>query len=504
MTKQTSRFFRFLRHSMNQEQIDRIFRLNLRRTQVIGGNMKKWVLLLALSSILLAPACTALEKPNGDDQGYPTGDDQGYPGGYQQNDPSAGDQGYPIGDDQMNQDGYAKSSLIRESSPDISLEQIQALAQDNTNFALSFFNNIRQDDGNIIFSPISLSLALSMALAGAESTTEEAMIEALQFSLPENEVYPTFNALLLAIEESQKLPMEDSEGDEFQLNIANSIWGQAGYDFEQDFLDILARNYGAGMYMVDYIGNPETARQLINEWIEEETQEKIKDLIPEGAIDTLTRLVLANAIYFNASWQHPFDEEGTQKAPFVILDGSEVDVDMMRLFGERLGYVKGENFQAVNLAYLSNDFSMTVIVPDQGSFNDFEDGLDPEQLISIQNRLVSHSVNLQMPKFDYESTIYANDPLINLNMSEAFNPELADFSGITEVEKLFISDVLHKATITVDEEGTEAAAATAIIMRVESIEPGEPVELTIDRPFLYLIQHNPTGSILFMGRVVQP
>jgi len=458
--------------------------------------MKKLILFLALLSVLLTSACTAIEQPIEEQQDYPIEDDQGYPSG--------GDQGYPGGDEQVNQDGYAKSSLNRESAPSVNQEQIQILAQDNTNFALSFYDRIRQEDGNIIFSPISLSLALSMALAGAENPTEEAMLEALQFSLPEEEIYPTFNALLLAIEESQELPMEDSDGDEFQLNIANSIWGQGGYDFEQEFLDTLAKNYGAGMYLVDYIGNPEIARQLINDWVEEETQEKIKDLIPPGAIDTLTRLVLANAIYFNASWQHPFDEDSTKKAPFITLDGSEIEVDMMRLFGERLLYTQEASYQAVNLPYLSNDFSMTVVVPDQGSFADFEDGFSSELITHIQNNLSSQGVNLQMPKFNYGSTISANDPLAALGMSNAFDPQSADFSGITELEKLFISEVLHKATITVDEEGTEAAAATAIIMRATSIDPQEPIKFTIDRPFIYIIQHNPTGSILFMGRVTQP
>jgi len=458
--------------------------------------MKKFLLFLTLFSIYLTTACTTVEAPDGEDQSYPIDDGQSTPSG--------DDQGYPSGDNNMNASDYAKSNLNREASPDISNDQIQRLAEDNTRFALSFYNNIRHQDGNIIFSPISISLALSMALAGAETDTEEAMIEALQFSLPEEDIYPTFNALLLTIEESQQVPMMDSEGDEFQLNIANSIWGQAGYEYKQEFLDILARNYGAGMYLVDYIGVPEIARQLINQWVEEETQDKIKDLIPPGAIDTLTRLVLANAIYFNASWQHPFDENGTEKAPFTTLDGTEIEVDMMRLFGERLGYYQAEGFQAVDLPYLSTDFSMTVIVPDQGSFNDFETKLNPALISEIQNSLISKSVNLQMPKLDYESTINANDPLIAMGMSDAFNPQIADFSGITEVEKWYISDVLHKATITVDEEGTEAAAATAIIMRATSIDPDEPIKLTIDRPFFYLIRHNTTGSILFMGRVTQP
>ena len=458
--------------------------------------MKKLMKFLMLLSVILTSACTAIEEPIVDEQGYPSEDDQTYP--------SEDDQGYPGGDEQMIVNDYAKSSLNKDSSPDISLEQIQTLAKDNTNFALSFYDNIRQEEGNIIFSPISLSLALSMALAGAETSTEEAMLETLRFSLPEDEIYPTFNALMLAIEGSQEKPMKEAEGDEFQLNIANSIWGQAGYDFNDAFLDILARNYGAGMYLVDYIGNPENARQLINDWVEEETQEKIKDLIPQGAINTLTRMVLANAIYFNASWQYPFNENNTKKAPFTTLDGSQIDVDMMSLSGENLAYTKGDNFQAVNIPYLSSDFSMVVILPDQGSLQDVEESLDSEKITSILNDFMSQKVTLKMPKFNYESTIDANNPLAALGMSNAFNPELADFSGITEEEKLFISDVLHKATITVDEEGTEAAAATAIVMRATSIDPNEPIELTIDRPFIYFIQHIPTGSVLFLGRVVQP
>ncbi len=458
--------------------------------------MKKWILFLSLFSVILTSACTAIETPSEDNQDYPIEEDE--------NPPTGDDQGYPVEDKPVVEEGYTQSNLIRESSPEISLEQIRVLAQDNTNFALAFYNILSQGEGNIIYSPISLSLALSMALAGAESSTEAAMIEALNFTLPEDEIYPTFNALILAIEQSQEKPMAESGGNEFQLNIANSIWGQAGYDFKQEFLDILARNYGAGMHLVNYLENPDHARQLINDWVEEETQEKIKDLIPSGAIDTLTRLVLANAIYFNGSWQYPFSENGTENAPFFALDNSEIDVEMMRLFGESLGYVKGENFQAVNLPYLSYDFSMTILVPDQGSFIDFENGLSSEEIISIQNQFTSQRVDLQMPKFDYESTINANDALAELGMSNAFDFQTADFSDITEVEKLYISEVLHKATITVDEEGTEAAAATAIIMKAGSIQTTDPIQLTIDRPFIYIIQHNPTGSILFMGRVLQP
>ena len=455
--------------------------------------MKKITLGIIFLSLLLASACTTIEDGNGTQMPTePT---------------SPPETTAPEETPAPAEGGFAKSNLERETDPQVDPENIEVLSQGNSAFAISFYDLVRQDEDNIIFSPISLSLALGMTMAGAESTTEQAMLEALKLTLPEEEVYPAFNALLLAIEESeqQTMGMEDdtSEGN-FQLNIANSIWGQAGYDFNQNFLDTLARHFGAGMYTVDYQQDPESARNAINEWVEQETEDKIQDLIPPDAINTLTRLVLANAIYFNGAWLYPFDETGTEEASFTTLDGSEITVDMMRLSGERLSYAQDENVQAVRLPYLSSDFDMTILLPDSGSFAAIEDGLTVDSLTALLESMQMTPVNLQMPKFDFETTVNAKDPLSALGMSEAFNPDIADFSGITEAEQLYITDVLHKATITVDEEGTEAAAATAVIVGVESMDPEEPISLVIDRPFLFMIRHQPTGTILFMGRVSQP
>ncbi len=400
--------------------------------------------------------------------------------------------------------GFVKSNLERETSPQIGQEEIQSLAEANAAFALSFYDHIRQQSANIIFSPLSLSLALSMTMAGAETTTEEAMLEALRLSMSEEDVHQAFNALLLAIQESQETEIEDTEGTNFQLNIANSIWGQSGFDFKDSFLDTLALNYGVGLYSVNFVEDPEAGREAINDWVEEETEEKIQDLIPQGAITPLTRLVLANAIYFNGSWLHPFDEADTQEAPFFTLDGTEIPVDMMRLPGERLLYTQGGNYQAVSLPYLSPDFDMALLVPDSGVFEDYEAGLDAQSLTAIFTEMSSVQLNLQMPKFDFDSTINANEPLKAMGMGEAFDPDQSDFTGIADVDDLHITDVLHKATITVDEEGTEAAAATAVIVGVTSAPPEEPITLVVDRPFLFLIRHKPTNSILFMGRVIQP
>ena len=398
---------------------------------------------------------------------------------------------------------FAQSNLARETEPQIDPDKLNSLVNGNTEFAFSFYDQIRQDEGNIIFSPISLSLALSMTLTGAETSTEQGMLQALRFSLPEEDVHTAFNALLLAIEASQELTPRDSEGNNFQLNIANSIWGQAGYDINETFLNTIAQNYGAGIYSIDYASNPEFARNAINDWVEEETEDKIKDLIPEDAINTLTRLVLANAIYFNGSWLHPFYEMDTTQEPFTLLDESEKLVEMMKLSGQNLAYNQGEDYQAVDLLYLSSDFAMTILLPDTATFSDFESDLDTQKLSLIFDEMQSEPVNLHMPRFDFITATDAKEPLVTMGMAEAFDSVLADFSGINEADDLYITDVLHKASITVDETGTEAAAATAVIVGLKAM-PSEPISMIIDRPFLFLIRHIPTGSILFMGRVTQP
>jgi len=398
---------------------------------------------------------------------------------------------------------YAQSQLTRNLDPKLDLATINALSASNTAFAFSFYNQVRDSEGNIIFSPFSLSLALSMALAGAEGNTRQEMLKAL--SLDDlAEVDPAFNALLLAIESSQQELQAEDEQSTFQLNIANSSWGQSGFGFEQAYLDVLASQYGAGIYQVDFSSDPEAAREAINDWVEDETNDKIKDLIPKGAIKTLTRLVLANAIYFKGGWMHPFMENGTKDTPFTLLDGSKIDVEMMRMAEEDLRYAAQGDYQAVFMPYKSGDFSMLLILPDEGEFAVVEAELGVDMMTAIKEGMQFVPVNLRMPKFDFETAINANDVLQQLGMIEAFIPDGADFSGITMKDPLYISDVVHKATITVDEQGTEAAAATAVIMATKSMPVSDPIDLVFDRPFMFAIVHEPTGTILFLGRVVQP
>ena len=450
--------------------------------------MKKFLGIFMLFAILLTAACNAIldqdEIKQTTEESQPMQETADTPSGTYES-------------------GLVKSNAAREMSPEVNPEDASALVKNNSQFAFKFYEQIRQGSENIIFSPISLSLALSMTLAGADSATENALSEALQLTLPEENVHPAFNSLLMSLEDSQKDLPEEFQGNKFQLNIANSIWTQVGYDFKQNFLDILARHYGAGIYNVDYKKDSEAARLAINDWIEEETKDKIKDLVPPGAITPLTRLVLANAIYFYGSWFHPFDEAATADAPFTLLDGSEKTVDMMSLSGEGFPYAYGDNYQAIQLPYLSQDFVMTILLPDQDQYLDFEANLDSEKFAKIMEIMAYKDVDLKMPKFDFTSSIGAKNPLIQMGMGEAFDADRADFSAMTDTEELFISDVLHKATITVDEQGTEAAAATAVIMRAASIQV-DPIPLVLDRPFMFFIQHQPTGTILFMGRVVEP
>ena len=287
------------------------------------------------------------------------------------------------------------------------------------------------------------------------------------------------------------------------MNIANSIWGQQDFHFEEDFLDTLALNYGAGLRLLDYIQAPEESRQTINKWVSDQTQEKIQDLIPEGAVTSDTRLVLSNAIYFKATWMEPFEESLTENGIFYGLDGEESEVPLMSLGSDSsFPYYQGEGYQAIALPYLGGQVSMLVLIPDEGTFDQFEGDFSKVLLDQVISEMQYSSVRLVFPKFEFETEISLAKTLAAMGMPEAFSGA-ADFSGMTGDKDLFISDVFHKAYVGVDEKGTEAAAATAVMMRLTSA-PENPIELTVDRPFLFAIRDHQTNSILFMGRVVSP
>jgi serpin B len=394
----------------------------------------------------------------------------------------------------------AHSEKRRVTAPNVNEVDLADLGNGNSAFAFDLYQALREENGNLFYSPYSIFLALAMTYAGARGETEGQMADTLHFILPQDRLHPAFNALDLELaRRGEGAQGKDSEG--FRLNIVNAIWGQDGYKFLPEFLDLLAENYGAGLRLLDFAKAPEESRVTINDWVSDQTEGRIKDLIPQGLIDTLTRLVLTNAIYFNAAWSKPFEERLTDDGTFHLLDGGEVTVPMMRQTAS-FGYAEGEGYQAVELPYDGRELSMVILPPEAGGFEAFEGSMTAERVDAILKGLTYGEVALTMPKFEIESDFSLAQVLAAMGMPDAFS-RAADFSGMDGTLKLFIRDVVHKAFVSVDEAGTEAAAATAVII-AEKAMPAPPVEVTVDRPFVFLIRDIKTGTILFVGRVVNP
>lgn len=395
-----------------------------------------------------------------------------------------------------------KSDLKRNPEPQPAAGELEAVVDGNNQFAFDCYREIKGQDGNLFFSPVSISFAFAMCYAGANGNTEAQIADTMHFTLPEDTLHNAFNSLDLVLTSEPANPNPDA-GEDLKLHIANSTWGQMNYYFVPDFLDVLAYHYGAGMNTVDFKSNPENCRLLINDWVSDNTEQRINDLLPPGSIGTLTRLVLTNAIYFKANWLDPFDEAETRDGPFRLEGGGSVTVPMMNQVLTTSYCAAAGEYQAVKLAYQgTKKNSMIVILPAAGGLAAFENSLDTAKLAEILQSLGRYRVTLAMPKISYEWEDSLKGTLQSLGMTDAFIDSSADFSGINGERDLFIHDVLHKAFVTVDEKGTEAAAATAIIMGITSIPPS--VVMTIDRPFLFLIYNDDTGAVLFLGRVMQP
>ena len=390
-------------------------------------------------------------------------------------------------------------------SPGATEPELADLVRGNAAFAFDLYRALAQGEGNLFYSPHSVSLALAMTYAGAGGETERQMEDTLRFLLPQDKLHPAFNALDLNLaSRGEGATGQDDSG--FQLNIANAVWGQEGHEFITDFLDVLAEQYGSEVRRADFRRAPEEARVRINGWVADETEDRINDLIPPGAIEPTTRLVLANAIYFNAAWQLPFDERATAPRPFHPLGGGEVEAPMMRREG-RFGYTRGNGHQAVDLLYDGGEMSMTILLPDEGRFRAFEGSLDASTVGAVLEALETQRVRLTMPKFQVKASFGLADVLKGMGMPNAFDGSSADFSGMDgtsclagDDECLLITDVVHQAFVSVDEAGTEAAAVTAAIVGITRAAE-EPVTLTIDRPFIFLVRDQATDAVLFVGRV---
>jgi serpin B len=390
--------------------------------------------------------------------------------------------------------------LPRDTSPQVSDDHLAALVRANNDFTFDLYRAIIEDeDGNLFYSPFSISMAFSMVYPGARGNTEAQMAEVMGF-LPQELHHEAFNLLEQILSGyAEQTGQPDDAGDPFQLNIANSVWGQQDFPFLEEYLEVLARNYGAGMRIVDFASDAEAARLAINAWIEEQTEDRIQDMVPEGMLDALTRLVLVNAIYFKGAWVYPFDEDATQHRPFTLLDGSQVQVPLMERGTARINYFQGEGYQGALLPYNSSPVDMLVILPVEGQFEAVEGMLSGDFLAQLRSAASERDVHLVMPKLDFETDLDLKALLTGMGMTDPFGP--ADFSGISEGGGLFISDALHQANITVDEEGAEAAAATVIAMRESMVERAD---LRLDKPFIFSLQDRETGTILFLGRVLNP
>ena len=397
----------------------------------------------------------------------------------------------------------AKSSLIRNVAPQASDADLAAAVAGNTEFALKILPLLDpQGDSNLVYSPYSLTLALEMAAAGAKGDTLSGMEKALAFQLQQSRLQPALNRLdLLLADKTSTAAKPNAQLP--NLNIANALWAQQGYSLQSSYLDALSVNFGAAVNLQDFVSAAEPSRLTINNWVADQTQQKIKDLIPAGGVSPMTRVVLTNAIWFKSDWAQPFTKEATKNQDFTDRKGSVKNLPFMNLTSN-FPYVQGKGYQAVELPYIDNKLAMLVIVPDAGKFDSFIQGLSSTTISDITTGLKDNYIALSMPKFNFSASPAMNASLSTLGMGAAFDASKADFSGISGNRELSISGVVHKAFINVDEKGTEAAAATGVLIGVTSINVTQPLKLTLDRPFLFMIRDRQTGLIIFMGKLMNP
>jgi serpin B len=354
-------------------------------------------------------------------------------------------------------------------------------------------------DGNLVISPVSIALGLAMARPGARGETAGEMDAVLHDVGTDG--HAAWVAALDAALNARTGSFQDRTGaaQPVTLRIVNAPFAQRGLALEPAYLDALAARFDAGLRLVDYRGAPDAAREAINRWVADRTEQRIRTLLAPGAIDVMTRLVLVNAIYLKAAWQLPFQDAATVSRPFTRADGSTVDVPMMS-HQDQFAYAAGAGWRAVELPYVGDRLALLVIVPDDLAA--FEGSLDGPTLDAVVASLAPCQVTLGLPRFGIETQTELSDALAALGMPTAFS-DRADFSGITTQEALQIAAVVHQANIDVDEAGTEAAAATAVIMRALGM-PADPVTLTVDRPFVFALRDLETGAVVFLGRVADP
>jgi serpin B len=367
----------------------------------------------------------------------------------------------------------------------------------NNAFAIELYQKIKGDHGNVFFSPFSISTALAMTYAGARENTEKQMAATMHFGIDQNKFHAGFGEFQSRLNEYEKKGA-------IKLEVANSLWLQNNFTFLPGFLE-KTKEYDAGLNYVNFISETEKARIAINTWVEKKTNEKIKDLISPGILDAMTRLVLANAIYFKGKWAVPFDSSATKDLPFFVTSHDSVNVPMMCKTGHEFGYMENSDNQCLEMPYAGKDLSMLVMLPKKRTgLNELEKTFTEANLASWTKGIHKENVLVFFPRFKALKSFSLAHELSSMGMHDAFGGA-ADFSGMTGTQDLYISDVIHKAFIDVNEEGTEAAAATAMVMKRLSVtKEALPPTFRADHPFIFLIRDNHSGAILFMGRIVDP
>lgn len=396
---------------------------------------------------------------------------------------------------------------LPEGQPGASDERLADLALGNAGFALDLHRQlVASGEDNLFVSPYSVSVALAMTFAGARGSTREAMAETLRYTLGE-EIHPAFADLDSALESRATTtgqpagnPVDEArEIDAFKLAVTNAVWAADNYQVATDFEETLSAHYDAGLRRAAFGTDPQGERERINAWVADRTNDRITDLLPGGSITANTVLVLTNAIYFLASWQFEFDPAETSEGTFTALDGSESTVPMMSQTDLETQYAAVDGHEVIELPYVGEEVSMVLILPAEGQFEQFERELTAEHLFGLFDALDRATGEITMPRFQFRSRAGLESVLSNLGMEAAFQPG-ADFSGmVASGDGPFIDDVFHETFVAVDEQGTEAAASTAVMM-VDSM-PAQSFDLTLDRPFLFCIRDRPTDAVLFLGRV---
>jgi serpin B len=385
------------------------------------------------------------------------------------------------------------------------------VAGGNNGFALQLYEKLQGQDGNLFFSPYSISTALAMTYAGASGRTQEQMAQVLCF--------PTSKEVVQKLAESQEPRSQESFARAFgeivkdlnarggqgkyELRVANALWGQQDYEFLASFAKLVEDQYGGHLERVNFVQAAEKARQTINAWVQKQTNGKIKDLIAEGMLDSMTRLVLTNAVYFKGNWATQFKKDRTADEPFTLLDGGTVQVPMMNQKAT-FGYAETDTLQMLEMPYVGQELSMVILLPKEAAgIGELEKALTAENVSKWLGGVHRREVIVAVPRFKMTQKFDMGTVLKSMGMTDAFSSE-ADFSGMTGRRDLFISAVVHQAYVDVNEEGTEAAAATGVTMKLTSMAPGNVPVFRADHPFIFLIRDAHSGSILFLGRTMNP